>query len=170
MTEMKTRTVVIGLVILVVGIALVVVGAVGALGSLTINTTFTQPHPGEYVSAEIVLNTTSGLVVSSPAAVSGIVRAQDLGSVNSTNLNRYAVPYNSTAAGSDVYKSISGNYYYVAFSSGQPDTRILATTLKSGIVAFGSLALIGIVLVLAGIVVAVVGALQKSPAQVEGRS
>ena len=158
---MNSRTVVAGVIVLVVGIALLIGGAVGALGSITINTTFTEPHPGEYLSTEIVLNTTSGLVVTAPAAAGGIIPAQAMNLVNSSNLSTYAIPYNSTVAGSDVYKSISGDYYYVAFASTQPDTRIVATALHSSAARFGILVLLGLVCLVAGIIVAVVGAIQK---------
>ena len=167
---MKTRTVVIGIVLIVVGIALFGAGALGALGSITINRTFTQPHPGEYVSAEIVLNATSGLVVSSPAAVGGILHAQDLSLVNSTNIGSYTIPYNSTGVGSDIYRSLSGNFYYVVFSSTQPSTTIVATPLRSSIIRYGLLVLLGIVCAIAGAVVAVVGVFQEGRPPVQGRT
>jgi hypothetical protein len=159
---MKTRTVVIGLVILVIGVVLFFGGAIGALGSISINNTFTQPHPGEYVSAEITLNTTSGLAVASPAATGGIIHAQDLGLVNSTNLGTYVIPYSSSAAGTDIYKSLVGDYYYVAFSTTQPGTTIVATPAKVSVASYGVLVLAGIVLAIAGIVVAIIGAFQKN--------
>lgn len=155
----------IGIIVLVVGIVLVIGGAIGAIGSLTIKTTFTQPHPGEFVSAEILLNSSSNLVVSSPASSGGIVHASDLGLVNSTNLSAYAVPFTTSGAGSNIYESLSGNYYYVAFSSSQPNTKIVATPVGSLATAFGSLALLGIVLVIAGIVLAIVGWRQKPKPQ-----
>jgi hypothetical protein len=57
---MNFRTVAVGVIVLVLGIALLIGGAIGAPGSITINGTFTEPHSGEYLSTEIVLNTTSG--------------------------------------------------------------------------------------------------------------
>ena len=166
---MKKRTVVIGIILLVVGVALFGGGALGALGSITINRSFTQPHPGEYVSAEIVLNGTSGLVVSSPAAVGGIIYAQDLNLVNSTNFGSYVIPYNSTGVGSDIYKSLSGSFYYVAFSSTQPSTVIVATPLRGSLIGFGLLILLGIVFALAGIIVVVIGVFQKGRPPVQGQ-
>jgi hypothetical protein len=167
---MNKRMVTVGVVILVIGIALVAGGAIGALGSISIKTTFTQPHPGEYVSAEIVLNTTSNLAVASPAALGGIVSAQNLINVNSTNISAYAVPYSASAAGTEVYKSLSGDYYYVAFASSQPDTKIVATPLGSRILLFGALALLGVVLVIVGIIIAVVGAVKKTRPPMAGQS
>ncbi len=164
--DVQRRTVGIGLVVFVIGIALVIGGALGALGSVNINRTFTQPQPGEYVSAEIMLNTTSDLVVSSPASVGGIIYAQDLNQVNSTDVSAYAIPYNSTGAGSAIYKSLSGDFYYVAFSSAQPGSTIVATPLRSAARGYGALVLLGIVCVIVGIVVAAVGAFRKSKAPV----
>jgi hypothetical protein len=160
---MKTRTVVIGLVVFVIGVALFVGGGLGALGSITINRTFTEPHPGEFVSAEIMLNSSSGLAVTSPATVGGIIHVEDLNQVTSTNINSYAIPYNSTAAGSYIYRSLQGNFYYVAFSSTQPSTTIVATGQRSSGIRYGILVLLGIACVIAGIVVAIVGAIQKKP-------
>ncbi|MDG6898807.1 MAG: hypothetical protein JRN24_03610, partial [Nitrososphaerota archaeon] len=128
---------------------------------LLVDSAFTR-HPGEYVSAEIRLNSSSGLVVASPSATGGIIHAQDLGLVNSTNLGTYAVPYNSSAAGSDIYSALLGDYYYVAFSAAQPATTIVATPAHGSLASYGLLVLAGIVLAIAGFVVVVVGALQKS--------
>jgi len=94
------------------------------------------------------------------------VHAQSLNLVNASNITTYAVPYNSTTAGSDVYRSISGDYYYVAFSSAQPDARIVATPQGSRVLAYGALALLGIICVIAGIVVAAVGAVRKDRSQI----
>jgi hypothetical protein len=160
----------IGLIILVVGVVLFVGGAIGALGSLTINTAFTQPHPGEYVSSEIVLNTTSSLVVSSPAALGGIIHAQDLGLVNSSNLGTYTIQYDSTGAGSDIYTSLVGDYYYVAFSSTQPSATIVVTNLRGSVVGYGALVLLGIVCAIAGIAVAIIGVFQKKRPPVQGQT
>jgi len=163
---MRTRRVVIGVAVVVIGLALLAVGAFGALNSLTISKSFTEPHPGEYVSAEIVLNTTSALVISSPAASGGVIHAQDLDLVNSTNIGTYAIPINGSGAGSETYTRLTGDYYYIAFASTPPGTTIVATPLNSGIIRYGALALLGFVCIIAGIIVAVVGAIQKPPTRV----
>ena len=168
MRDLKTRTVVIGLIVLVVGIALFVGGVIGALGSISIQTNFMQPHPGEYVSSEILLNTTSGLVVSFPATTGGVIPAQDLSRINSTNLGTYAIPYNSSA-GNYIYRSLVGDYYYVAFSSTQPDTTIVVTSLKGSLVGYGSLVLIGIVCGIVGFIIAIIGLFQKKQTPIQGQ-
>ena len=95
----------------------------------------------------------------SPASVGGIVPAQDIDAVNSTNIGSYAIPYRSSVAGSETYTALTGNYYYVAFASSQPNTRIIIAS--SGTAAVGLLVLTGFACVVIGIVVAIVGALQN---------
>jgi uncharacterized membrane protein len=168
---MNRRTVTKGVVIIVIGFLLALGGRLGTLQSLTINTAFTQPHPGEYVSVEIVLNSTSTLAVSSPASSGGIVQAADLNLVNSTNIDAYAIAYAAASAGTDVYTSLSGDYYYVAFASAQPEARIMVTPQTSPLLlAFAGLFLLGVVLIIAGIVVAVMGLDRKKHTTVTGQT
>ena len=161
---MRARTVIVGAIILVIGVGLIGAGALEALRSVTISTTFTQPHPGEYVSSEIVLNTTSAIVVASPASAGGIIPAKDLNLVNSTNLGSYVLPVNSTAAGSDTYAGLVGDYYYVVFASAQPTTTVVATPLNLSAIGFGLLVLLGILCAIVGIVVVIIGVVQKKRA------
>jgi hypothetical protein len=148
----------VGVVVLVVGLGLLAVGGTETVGSLTIIKTFNEQHPGEYVSPEIDLNTTSVIEVQSPGAVSGVVHAQDLDSVNSTNLASYALKPNATVVRTQQFRGITGDYYYVAFSSTPPSgTHVVVTPLRSGVIRFVALILVGLVCVVAGIVVAVIG-------------
>jgi hypothetical protein len=161
---MRTRTLTIGLIILVVGIALAAVGGYSLKSMATSVTSFTQPAAGEYISAELVLNN-SVVIVRSPATVGGMVPSQDISAVNSTDIGSYAVAYNSTAASSETYIGLRGDFNYVIFSSVQPTTKIeitgtLAETISSGLLVLG-----GIVCVIGGIIVAIVGAVRRNPAK-----
>ncbi len=148
----------VGVVVLIVGLGLLAVGATETAGSLKIITTFSERHPGEYVSTEIVLNATSVIEVQSPGTVSGVVRAQDLDSVNSTNLATYALKPNSTVAGTQQFRGITGDHYYVAFSSTPPSgTHVVVTPFRSGLVRFIALVIVGLICAVAGIVVTVMG-------------
>jgi hypothetical protein len=146
-----------GAIILVAGVVLLAIGAAGILGSIKLITTFNEPHTGEYVSAEILLNSTSGVAVQSPAAVGGIIPAEDLNSVNSNNVGSYAVPHNSTAAGTQVYRSLTGDYYYVAFSSAAPATHIVVTPLRSSTLGYGLLVIVSFVCIVAGVILVIMG-------------
>ena len=161
---MRTRTLTIGLIILVVGIALAAVGGYSLRNATTSITSFTQSTPGEYVSAGLVLND-SVVVVRSPASVGGMVPAQDVSAVNSTDIGSYAVPYNSTAASSETYIGLRGDFNYVVFSSVQPTTNIVVTGTLLGTITSGLLVLAGIVCVIVGIIVTILGAVRKNPAK-----
>jgi hypothetical protein len=159
---MRKRTVIIGLIILVVGIAFVAGGVVGLKSTTSTISTFTQPQTGEYVSSEVVLNSTAVVVVRPSSSTGGLVPAQALSDVNSTSLATYALSADSTAGGSATYVGVQGDYYYVIFTSSQPATKIVITgdvvkTAESGI-----LVLLGGVLFLAGLVVTIIGAVRRS--------
>jgi uncharacterized membrane protein YidH (DUF202 family) len=94
-----------------------------------------------------------------------MVPSQDISAVTSTNIGSYAVAYNSTAASSETYLGLRGDFNYVVFSSVQPTAKIEVTGTLSETVTLGLLVLGGIVLVIAGIIVAVVGAVRRNPAK-----
>lgn len=159
---MRKRTVIMGLIILVIGIAFVAGGVVGLKGTTSTISTFTQPQTGEFVSSEVVLNSTAVVVVRPSSSTGALVPAQALSDVNSTSLATYALPANSTVGGSATYVGVQGDYYYVIFTSSQPATKIVITgdvvkTAESGI-----LVLLGGVLFLAGLIVTIIGAVRKS--------
>jgi hypothetical protein len=151
----------VGAVFLVAGVVLLAVGAASILGSITVLTAFNEPHTGEYVSSEIRLNATSGVAVQSPAAVGGIIPAKDLNSVNQTDVGSYIIAHNSTAAGTQVYKSLTGDYYYVAFSSAPPATHIVVTPLRSSTLGYGLVVIVGFVCLVAGVILMIMGVRKK---------
>jgi hypothetical protein len=152
----------VGAAVLIIGVVLIAVGAVGVLRGLTIVTTFSEPHSGEYVSTELMLNSTSGMAVTSAAANGGLIPAQDLNFVNSTNLSQYALTPHSNTAGTVTYTNLKGDYYYVAFASSQPSSRVVATPLQGGTLGSSPLVLGGFVAIVVGVIVTVVGARRKS--------
>lgn len=159
---MNRPIVIIGTVILIIGIVLVAVGVVGVLRGLTIVKTFNEPQSGEYVSTELVLNVTSGAAITSAASNGGLIPAQDLSLVNSTNIGQYAVAPHSNVAGTVTYTNLIGDYYYVAFASSQPTSKVVVTPLNGGTVASSPLVLGGFVLFIVGIIVIVIGVRRKS--------
>lgn len=161
---MRTRTLTIGLIVLVIGIALAAVGGYTLRSETTTISTYTQPASGEYVSTNLVLNDVI-VVVRSPASTGGMVPTQDVGVVTPTNIGSYAVPYNSTAASSDTYIGLRGDFNYVVFSSTQPTSKIVVTGTLSGTIESGLLVVIGAICAIAGIIVTIVGAVRKSGAE-----
>jgi len=154
--------VMVGVVVLIIGVVLAAVGVVGVLRGLTVVTTFSEPQSGEYVSAELVLNATSDAAVTSAPANGALIPAQDLSLVNSTNVGQYALTPHSNTAGTATYTNLSGSYYYVAFASSQPSSKIVATPVNGGTLGSNSLVLGGFVVFIVGIVVIVVGLRRKS--------
>ena len=159
---MRKRMVTIGLVLLIIGIAFLASGVINLRGSTSTIKVFNQPGHGEYVSSEILLNSSSSIIVRSPPSVGGLVPALDINLVNSTNLSSYALSSSSAVAGTETYTSITGNYYYVIFSSTQPNTILAITRGSLGTTAaLGLLALGGIVFIIIGIILALLGAFRK---------
>jgi hypothetical protein len=159
---MNRPIVIIGGVVLIIGVVLIAVGAVGVLRGLTVITTFSEPQSGEYVSTELMLNSTSGAAVTSAAANGGLIPAQDLNLVNSTNIGQYALTPHSNVAGTLTYTNLLGDFYYVAFASSQPSSRMVITPLHGGTLGSSPLVLGGFVVVIIGVVVIVLGVRKKS--------
>jgi multisubunit Na+/H+ antiporter MnhG subunit len=159
---MNKPIVIIGVVVLIIGVVLIAVGAVGVLRGLTVVNTFNEPQSGEYVSTELMINVTSDAAVTHAATNGGLISAQALNLVNSTNIGQYALPPHSNVAGTVTYTNLIGDYYYVAFASSQPSSKVVATPVHGGTMGSNSLALSGFLAVIVGIVVVVVGALKKS--------
>lgn len=166
---MKKPIVIIGAVVLIIGVVLIAVGVVGVIRGLTVITTFSEPQSGEYVSTELMLNATSGVAVTSSAANGGLIPAQDLNLLNSTNIGQYALTPHSHVAGTLTYTNLAGDYYYVAFASSQPSSKIVSTPLHGGTVGSSPLVLGGFLVVIIGVVVIVLGVRMKSRSKRERR-
>ena len=155
---MRKQIIIVGVILLVIGIAILALGVYGESRASTILRTFNQQQTGEYVSDQITANSSVSIVVKSPSSNGGLISAQDLNVVNSSNISSYTVPYNSTAAG-NLYRGLNGNYYYVVFSSTSPNTVIV---IAPPVVAeYGVLAIAGIVVAVIGVIIAIIGAVLK---------
>ncbi len=109
-----------------------------------------------------MLNATSGIAITSAAANSGLIHAQDLNLVNSANIGQYALTPHSNVGGTLSYTDLTGNYYYVVFASSQPSSKIVATPMRGGTLASSPLVLGGFGVVIIGIAVIVIGVRRKS--------
>lgn len=167
---MSKPTTVIGAVVLIAGVVLIAVGAAGALLSVTTISTFSQPQSGEYVSTQLMFNSTSSVAVSFAATNGGLIPAQDLNLVNSTNIGQYALTPHSVVNGAQVYNDLMGDYYYVAFGSTQPNTRIVYGQVNGVTSSFRILVLGGILAVIVGVLTIVLGRRRKGRPREEGRT
>jgi hypothetical protein len=163
---MRKSILIVGVILLIVGILLIGIVGLGAASNINKIETFTLSKSGEYVSSELILNSPSVVAVRSPASDGGLVPSQDLNLVNSNNLGTYALSYRSSGSGVDAYTAITGDYYYVAFSSSPPTTQVVVANLtSSSLITIGVLGLSGLGLIIAGVIVAIVGVLSKNPAK-----
>jgi hypothetical protein len=105
---MRRTVMVIGVVILVIGIALIAIIPLGGISGVNRINTFNEPKAGEYVSSELVLNGISIVAVVSPASVGGMIPSQDISSINSANVGTYAVPYTRAVNNIETYNGLSG--------------------------------------------------------------
>jgi hypothetical protein len=161
----RMRIAAIGVIVVVMGLALIGAGASGLLARATTFETFDQHSAGEFVSGEIVLNTTSVVDVRSPAGDGGLIPASDIVTVTSSNVGSFEVPYKASAGATDVYNSLSkGGYYYVAFSQTPPSTVIVVADAarQAETAHYWLVALAGFVLIAVGIGVAALVAASKS--------
>lgn len=147
----------VGIIVLLLGIVMIGGGIATLRGTTTTIRTFSQQQTGEYVSSEIVLNSSSAVVVRSPASTGGLVAAQNLSSVNSADIGSYALTPTSTAGGSDTYVSLTGDYYYVAFTSSPPSSDVvIAGSLRQTIIS-GLLVILGFLFAIVGAILSLVG-------------
>lgn len=149
-----------GVAILVLGLVIAGVGLLELASPSAGSTTVRVYSPGEYVSSEINISKPSDLAVVFNSGVGGLVPAGLLGSVNQSNLKRYAVPPNTTSGNLYQYLNISvGEYYFVVFSNNTPTISYSVVPLSRGLYAF--MLVLGGLLALVGLVVTIVGALLK---------
>jgi hypothetical protein len=162
---MRKTILIIGVIILLIGISLIVIVRLGPISQINKIETLNQQRAGEYVSSELVLSSPSVVVIRSPASDGGLVPSQDLNAIDSVNVGTYAIPYSNAISNVETYNEITGDYYYVGFSSSAPSTQIVVTNLSStgGLIEIGIIALSGLGLIIAGIVVVIVGLVSKNP-------
>ena len=163
---MRKNILIIGLILLVVGIVMAGASAVeaahSASGSISgASTTMFSDSNGGYHSQ--LLNVSSGeevIVVANQKAY--LIPSEDLGTATQTTVAGYAVVPSSSAGNTSTYSNIPGSYYIVTFGSSAPsvDYAVVSGGL-SHLILTGLLVLIGVFLAIAGIIIAIIGAVLK---------
>lgn len=160
---MRRRLVIIGLVLLVVGVALFAAGSYGARSSLHTVSTLTERSPGEYVSPELNLTAEATIsLVHAPASSSiGVITSENLSSVNATNLAAKSIAPTASSSNTITYLVGPGSFYVVYFGSAAPSSLTIDYLYLTSSIAYGVLVLAGMVLIAVGLILAVVGAILK---------
>ena len=163
---MRKNILIIGLILLVIGIVMAGVSAAeaghSASGSITgaSNTMFLDSNGGYHSQ---LLNVSSGeevIVVANQHAY--LIPAEDLGTAAQGTVASYAVAASSSAGNTSTYSNIPGSYYIVTFGSSAPsvDYAVVSGGL-SHLILTGLLVLVGVFLAIAGIIIAIIGAVLK---------
>lgn len=160
--QMRKRLVIIGIILIMIGFAFTVAGSYGIIKNVTLSTEVVQHASGEYISSKMIMNESSTLLVMGTTTNSGLIKASDLSIVNESNLHSYEIQYNSKQGNTLLYEKLTGEYYFVAFTSTAPNLQYAYGTGSLGQFLLSSmLTVLGPFILIAGIVVSVVGAIIK---------
>ncbi len=159
---MRKKIAVIGLVLLVAGVAIFFAGGSLGIRGLINDETMSAKGSGEFMSP--VFNVSSGelvLITSNPASSIYLIPSADASIVNSSNVGNYKVAGGTYANNSGVttieYTSISsGTYNIVSFTSSSPKVTLTKEPVNSLLVALLP-TIIGGIMAFAGFIVLIIG-------------
>ena len=159
-TQMRKKIVIIGLVLLIVGIALFYGGGVLGVKGLSASPTFKELKTGEWNSTAVVVSSGELLVLTSSTNQTYLVHSSDIGVVSKSNVKNYEINGTETTTGGVTtleFTSITpGNYNIVAFGSKAPSVTLIKNSINSLLLELLPL-IIGGVLGFVGFIVLIVG-------------
>ncbi len=158
---MNKKIALIGLVVFIIGIALLAAGSYETLSNTHTAATYTQYSAGKYISNELVLDQNATLTIVNSAPSMGVVRSAVMPSVTNSTLASVSVKPFATALGAQVYELPAGSYYVVYFGNSTP-TAHYSYVYSSTVRLFGLLTSSGLFIAIAGGIVGIVGVVLKS--------
>ncbi|MEM0141088.1 MAG: hypothetical protein QXN66_03510 [Thermoplasmatales archaeon] len=156
----------------IVGIALLIVGAIMVSASLTqVERSFpfsqlnmTSTGNGYFISPAINVSQESEIIISS-SSTSYLIPSKDISLLNSTNIESYGMHPYLTEGNSSAFLGASGVYYVAVPGNVTPVVRYGIVSSSLGpVVLYGLLLIVGVILIIAGIVIAVIGLFLKKKA------
>ena len=165
---MRKGVLVVGIVLLVVGVAMVggsLFETDHALSGLLnpsrgMGDTMNSNRNGEFYST--VLNATPGnYIMVTSGAPHYLIPSDDLSVVNSSNVGAYAVSAYQTSGNNTLYTSLNGSYYVVVFGPAPPIVGYDVIASITGLVWSVAVLGLGVIFAIAGLIVAVIGAILK---------
>ncbi len=159
---MRKKIVIIGVVILIIGIALFAAGSYE--GTHLLHRSVSEIKSGEYKTDNITLKSGYIMAVTSPPSVYGLIPINDIKIVNSTNINKYSlkpIVSSSTAVEYLANSTTAGDYTFVMFTSAVASTFTYEYGSFSTIEVIGVLALFGIIIGVIGFIVLIAGLILK---------
>lgn len=163
---MRKKIAIIGVVLLIVGVALYVGATEGLMTTTIVNTKMVQTSTGEWTSLE--LNTSSGSQLSLVTENSSyaLVPSNDMSKINSGNVQNYAVSPKSELSTSlglvSTFSPSAGSYYVVVFSKTTPSVKYTLLKSLADAAVYGLLVLAGMVLSIVGVIVLIVGLILRN--------
>ncbi len=163
---MRKKIALVGLVVLIIGIAMAAGGYYETTSTLSHDLhTAVKSDPSnktEYITNNMTMSSGYELIVTSNSTHEGLIKASDLSKVNSNaSLGHYLIKPTSSAAGAEVYTGLAaGTYVFVAFNNTTPAIGYeyaSLTALQLG----GSLIVIGAIAAFIGFIILIVGLVLK---------
>ena len=163
---MRKKIAIIGVVLLIVGVAFFAIATEGILSTTTASTQMLQQNTGEWASSEINISSGYQLTMITNNTSFGVVPASDLSSVTNSNLQSLGISpkseTNQTSLGVvSTFSPAAGSYYIIVFDKTMPSVTYTTATSLGSIVLYGILELVGIIVGIAGFIVLIVGLILK---------
>lgn len=165
---MRKKIVLIGLVLLIIGVVILGISLYETAALSDENSALVQVSTGEWRSNLISMNSTGILeVTTSVSSDFGLVPASEINVITASNLASHVVNYDTPSTAGSLnaftYDQISGNYYFVIFSSSTPSFSY--TYLPAEAILFGEFLVVGSGIAFVGLIMAIVGAILKKKVQ-----
>ncbi len=165
--KMRKKVVIAGLILLIVGIAIIVAGGFASLGISKKGNTINNIKPGEYATPEFIFNGSYTLTISGAPSDSALIYSSNYSVVNATNFNKYAIKPVNTINGVLTYSISSGSYYFVIFSLSTPHITYTEIPVGASLYLFGIIGIVGIALFIGGIITAIAGLILKKTNRIQ---
>ncbi|QRF76531.1 hypothetical protein Thermo_02057 [Thermoplasmatales archaeon] len=120
---MRKKVLEAGIVILLVGIAILILGGVAISGTATLSSHYVAHSRGEFVSTEFNATDRGTFVVfgNGTTGTLGLISASDLLRLNISNIATYAITPSIALGGLQLYNLGVGNYYFVIYGDSMPN-------------------------------------------------
>ena len=169
---MRKNTVIVGVVILAVGIIMAGGGWVVLTHSLTSTlasstgqegSTMYAGQNGDFYSNLLTASLGSDIIVSSNSSNVHpyLIPSGDLPLINSGNIENYSIAASTTQGNDFAYSGLNGTYCVVTFGTSSPNIAYIVVSHFSSLVMAFILLGLGVIIVVAGIIMAIIGAVRK---------
>jgi uncharacterized membrane protein len=162
---MRRNVILSGLLVFIIGVALVAVSFSQISSDNSLDTKFAKVSGSEWESSYINVTGSKILTVLGTSSNFSLIKSSEVPYVSELNVTDYAIrPTSGLTIGGEhenEYYNLNGSYVILAFENSTPSISYEILSGGSTFAIFGSLTVIGGILIFAGIVIMVVGAVLK---------